>query len=201
MGAHVGIIVGSLEDEVLMRPNQIEDDEEEFRGPSKSHLKRVQNELQDLGRVMTAMGDETLKKIGLPEEVYDEIVEYRRMKNFGAQRRQLQLIGKKMRDMNPEAVREAIARATGESRAAVALQHRCESLRERFLDDDEAVKTFIDEHTDIDIRRLRELVRAARREREQQKPPKSARELYRLLYAYFDEPLDLMMPEDSDDAE
>ena len=53
-----------------MRPNQIEDDEEEeFRGPSKSHLKRVQNELQELGRVMTGMGDETLKKIGLPEAV------------------------------------------------------------------------------------------------------------------------------------
>ena len=169
-----------------MRPNQIEDDEEEeFRGPSKSHLKRVQNELQELGRVMTGMGDETLKKIGLPEAVYDEIIEYRRMRNFGAQRRQLQLIGKKMRDMDPAAVREAIARATGESRAAVALQHRCEAL-----------KNFIDEHTDIDIRRLRELVRSARREREQAKPPKSARELYRLLYAYFDEPLDLMMAEE-----
>ena len=64
-----------------MRPNQIEDDEEEeFRGPSKSHLKRVQNELQELGRVMTGMGDETLKKIGLPEAVYDEIIEYRRMR-------------------------------------------------------------------------------------------------------------------------
>ena len=180
-----------------MRPNQIEDDEEEeFRGPSKSHLKRVQSELQELGRVMTSMGDETLKKIGLPEAVYDEIIEYRRMRNFGAQRRQLQLIGKKMRDMDPAAVREAIARATGESRAAVALQHRCEALRDRFLADDEAVKNFIDEHTDIDIRRLRELVRSARREREQAKPPKSARELYRLLYAYFDEPLDLMMAEE-----
>ena len=44
---------------------------------------------------MTGMGDETLKKIGLPEAVYDEIIEYRRMRNFGAQRRQLQLIGKK----------------------------------------------------------------------------------------------------------
>ena len=126
-----------------MRPNQIEDDEEEeFRGPSKSHLKRVQNELQELGRVMTGMGDETLKKIGLPEAVYDEIIEYRRMRNFGAQRRQLQLIGKKMRDMDPAAVREAIARATGESRAAVALQHRCEALRDRFLADDEAVKNW-----------------------------------------------------------
>ena len=106
-----------------MRPNEI-DEEEEFRGPSKSHLKRVQLDLQSLGRDMTRMGDETLAKIGLPEDVLVEIIEFRRMKSFGAQRRQLQLIGKKMRDMDPDAVREAIARATGESRAAVALLHR-----------------------------------------------------------------------------
>lgn len=180
-----------------MRTTDIEDDdEEEFRGPSKSHLKRVQNELQALGKEMTRMGDETLAKIGLPEDVLAEIVEYRRMKNFGAQRRQLQLIGKKMRDMDPDAVREAIARATGESRAAVALLHKCETLRDRMLDSDEVVRTFIDGHSDIDIRRLRELVRFARREREAQKPPKSARELYRLLHDYFDEPLDLMMKDE-----
>ena len=191
-----------------MRPNQIEDDEEadeelEIEEPSEEEIQaRIKKSKGGVpfdtgfGRVMTGMGDETLKKIGLPEAVYDEIIEYRRMRNFGAQRRQLQLIGKKMRDMDPAAVREAIARATGESRAAVALQHRCEALRDRFLADDEAVKNFIDEHTDIDIRRLRELVRSARREREQAKPPKSARELYRLLYAYFDEPLDLMMAEE-----
>lgn len=176
-----------------MRPNDIEDDdEEEFRGPSKSQLKRVQLELQALGQQMTRFGDETLAKIGLPEDVYDEIVEFRRMKSFGAQRRQLQLIGKKMRDMDPAAVREAIARATGESRAAVALLHRCETLRDRMIESDDAVRAFIDENSSIDIRRLRELVRFARREREQQKPPKSARELYRLLHDFLNEPLDLM---------
>lgn len=175
-----------------MRPNEIEDEEEEFRGPSKSHLKRVQLDLQSLGRDMTRMGDETLAKIGLPEDVLVEIIEFRRMKSFGAQRRQLQLIGKKMRDMDPDAVREAIARATGESRAAVALLHRCETLRDRMIESDDVVRSFIDEHSDIDIRRLRELVRFARRERDQAKPPKSARELYRLLHDYLDEPLDLM---------
>lgn len=180
-----------------MRPNDIEDEEEEeFRGPSKSHLKRVQLELQELGKEMTRFGDETLAKIGLPEDVLDEIVEFRRMKSFGAQRRQLQLIGKKMRDMDPAAVREAIARATGESRAAVALLHRCETLRDRMIDSDEAVRAFIDENSSIDIRRLRELVRFARREREQQKPPKSARELYRLLHDFLNEPLDLMAKEE-----
>ena len=180
-----------------MRPNEIEDEEEEFRGPSKSHLKRVQLDLQSLGRDMTRMGDETLAKIGLPEDVLVEIIE------FGAQRRQLQLIGKKMRDMDPDAVREAIARATGESRAAVALLHRCETLRDRMIESDDVVCSFIDEHSDIDIRRLRELVRFARRERDQAKPPKSARELYRLLHDYLDEPLDLMAKDEeaSEEAE
>ena len=74
----------------------------------------------------------------------------------------------------------------------MALLHKCETLRDRMIDSDDAVRAFIDEHSDIDIRRLRELVRFARREREQAKPPKSARELYKLLHAYLDEPLDLM---------
>ena len=102
-------------------------DENGYRGPSKSQLKREQNALQDLGREMTKLGDEQLKRIGLPDEVLVEIVEFRRMRSFGAQRRQLQLIGKKMRNMDPVAVREAIDRVTGESRAAVALLHRCET--------------------------------------------------------------------------
>ena len=96
-----------------MRQEQIyEDDVDEngYRGPSKSQLKREQNALQDLGREMTKLGDEQLKRIGLPDEVLVEIVEFRRMRSFGAQRRQLQLIGKKMRNMDPVAVREAIDR-------------------------------------------------------------------------------------------
>ena len=137
--------VSSLEDEVLMRPNQIEDDdEEEFRGPSKSHLKRVQNELQELGRVMTGMGDENAqrrldsRKLSTTKSSNTAVCVISALSAD-----QLQLIGKKMRDMDPAAVREAIARATGESRAAVALQHRCEALRDRFLADDEAVKTLL----------------------------------------------------------
>ena len=59
--------MASIECEDPMRPNEIEDEEEEFRGPSKSHLKRVQLDLQSLGRDMTRMGDETLAKSGFPK--------------------------------------------------------------------------------------------------------------------------------------
>lgn len=178
-----------------------EDEEEGYRGPSKSQLKREQLELQALGKEMTTLGDDQLKRIALPEEVLFEIKEFRRMRSFGAQRRQLQLIGKKMRDMDPKAVREAIDRATGESKAAVALLHRCEHLRDQMIEDDKALTKFIAEHPDVDIQTLRTLVRNARRERSQQKPPKSARELYRFLHAFLDEPLSLFAPDDEEDAQ
>lgn len=179
---------------------QDDDEEDVYRGPSKSQLKREQLELQALGKEMTGLGDEQLKRIGLPEDVLFEIKEFRRMRSFGAQRRQLQLIGKKMRDMDPKAVREAIDRATGESRAAVALLHRCETLRDRMIADDAALTAFISEHPEVDIQALRTLVRGARRERDAAKPPKSARELYKFLHRTLEEPISLYA-EDDDEAE
>lgn len=179
---------------------QDDDEEDVYRGPSKSQLKREQLELQALGKEMTGLGDEQLKRIGLPEDVLFEIKEFRRMRSFGAQRRQLQLIGKKMRDMDPKAVREAIDRATGESRAAVALLHRCETLRDRMIADDAALTAFISEHPEVDIQALRTLVRGARRDRDAAKPPKSARELYKFLHRTLEEPISLYA-EDEDEAE
>lgn len=55
-----------------MRQDFIEDDEEIERGPSKSQLKREQLELQELGREMTKLGDDQLKRIHLPEDVLAE---------------------------------------------------------------------------------------------------------------------------------
>lgn len=179
---------------------QDDDEEDVYRGPSKSQLKREQLELQALGKEMTGLGDEQVKRIGLPEDVLFEIKEFRRMRSFGAQRRQLQLIGKKMRDMDPKAVREAIDRATGESRAAVALLHRCETLRDRMIADDAALTAFISEHPEVDIQAIRTLVRGARRERDAAKPPKSARELYKFLHRTLEEPISLYA-EDEDEAE
>jgi ribosome-associated protein len=171
--------------------NQYEDDEEEDFGPSKSEIKRRLDTLQHLGGEMTSFSDEQLRRIDLPEDVFEAIVDYRRMKSFGAKRRQLQLIGKRMRDMDPDAVREAIDRIKGDSRAAVALHHRCESLRDQMIADDRAVTKFIDDEPQADIPRVRTLVRAARKERDAGKPPKSSRELYRYLHELLEKPVDL----------
>ena len=44
-----------------------DDEEDEYLGPSKSQLKREQLELQALGKEMTKLGDEQLRKLGSPK--------------------------------------------------------------------------------------------------------------------------------------
>lgn len=78
------------------------------------------------------------------------------------------------------------SRVTGESRAAVSLMHRAEAWRDRLLDDDAALTAFIAEHPDAEAQWLRSAIRASRRERQLQQPPKHTRELYRRLFSHLE---------------
>ena len=72
--------------------------------------------------------------------------------------------------------------ATGESRAAVAAHHRAERLRDKLIAEDAALTDFIKDFPEVDVQTLRQTIRAARKEAQLNKPPKSARELYRLIH-------------------
>ena len=161
---------------------EFDDEEDGYDRPSKSQIKRELQALQDLGKEMTKLGAETLNRIPLPEDVREAIDEYAKMRSFGAQRRQLQLIGKRMNGLDPQKVREAIDMATGESRAAVAAHHRAERLRDKLIAEDAALTDFIKDFPEVDVQTLRQTIRAARKEAQLNKSPKSARELYRLIH-------------------
>ena len=175
--------------------NTNENLEEEYSGPSKSELKRRAEHLQDLGKELTTLGAETLAKIELPEVILKAIEEYHRVPSFGAKRRQLQLIGKYMRALDGDAVRQAIDRATGNDKAAVAALHKSERLR------DALIAEFIAQFPDVNVQEVRQLIRNARKEAEGNKPPKSARALYKLIYAMVLPPIVLEVTEEEDDEE
>jgi ribosome-associated protein len=159
-------------------------DEEELEHglpPSKSQRKRDVEALQSLGRQLAELSRDQLKKMDLPEDLRDAVLEYKRLTSHGALRRQMQFIGKVMREVDAEPVVEQLAALRGESNVAKAEFHALERWRERLLADDEAVTQWLAEHPDGDGQRLRQLIRNARREAEQGKPPKSSRELFRLL--------------------
>lgn len=164
------------------RETEFEEDEVN-PGPSKSQRKRDAEQLQSLGKELSELAAEQLATIALPEALSEAISDLKKMKSFGARRRQLQLIGKHMRALDAASVREAIDRAIGASKAAVAAHHRAERLRDAMISGDDALTDYMTSHLEAPVQKLRQLVRGARREAAEGKPPRCARELYRLLYA------------------
>ena len=158
-------------------------EEHDARPPSKTQRKQEMTALQQLGEDLLRLNAAQLERIDLPEALRDALHEAARIRAHEGRRRQLQYIGRLMRQVDPEPIRRALADATGTSRAAVALMHQCERLRDRLLDDDEALTAFLTEHPAVDAQPLRALIRAARRERELGTAPRQTRELYRWLHA------------------
>ena len=159
--------------------------------PSKTRRKQEMTALQQLGEALLQLNETQLARLDLPESLRDALHQVRRITAHEARRRQIQYIGRLMRQVDPEPVRRAIADATGLSRTAVALMHRCERLRDRLLDDDAALTEFIADHAHIDAQHLRALIRAARRERASATAPKHARDLYRWLHATLQQETDV----------
>ena len=86
---------------------QDEESDDFYEGPSKSQKKREAEALQKLGGELAKLAPDAFDRVtGLPEDIRDAILEYRRLKSFGALRRQMQLIGKLMRRLDYDAVRE-----------------------------------------------------------------------------------------------
>src|SRR5882724_4737622 len=149
--------------------------------PSKTELKRVMHELQALGERLIGLNPEQLAAIALPENLHDAVEQARRITKHEARRRQLQYIGRLMRDVDPEPIREKLRAWDGVSTAETARVHRIERWREKLLENEGAIGALVHAHPGIDTQRLRVLVRNAREERNAGRPPRAYRELFRVL--------------------
>ena len=157
--------------------------------------------MQNLGKELTELGPETLAKVPLPDVILAELQEFHKMKSFGAKRRQLQLIGKYMRALDGEKVRQAIDRAKGNDKAAVVALHRSEKLRDALIAQDDALTKFISDFPQADVQLVRQLIRNARKEAQNNKPPRASRELYRLIHSMVLPPLVLEIKEEEETDE
>jgi len=158
-----------------------DEESEDHLPPSKSQRKRDVEALQKLGRELTELSKDQLKKMDLPENLLVAVLEYQRISSHSAMRRQMQFIGKVMREIEVEPIVDALAVLRGESDVAKAEFHALERWRTRLLEDDDALTEWLGRHPGSDAQKLRQLIRNARKEAELGKPPKSSRELFRLL--------------------
>ncbi len=149
--------------------------------PSKSQKKREMEALQDMGAELVELGRDQLKKISLPDDLREAVRDAQRFTQHEARRRQMQYIGRLMRDLDPEPIRLALDEIKGISAAATARQHALERLRTRLLDDEAVLGEIGRDYPGADFQHLRQLRRNALKEREQNKPPRAYRELFRVL--------------------
>ncbi|MEO7497507.1 MAG: ribosome biogenesis factor YjgA [Massilia sp.] len=158
--------------------------EEEYERPSKSELKRQMSELQKLGEILVAEPRDRVKRVPMPEDVRDAILMCQTITNHEGRRRQLQFVGKKMRTLDEEEVaviQRTIDSWKGMSKADTAALHALERRREKLLADDKALTVLLGEHPELDGQHLRTLIRNARKEQAENKPPKAYREIFQIL--------------------
>jgi ribosome-associated protein len=158
------------------------DVEEEDIQPSRTRRKLDDLALQELGEALVAVPEGKLAELGLPERLGDAIAHARTISKFGALRRQMQYIGRLMREEgDAETIRARLDAWNGVSVEETARLHLIERWRLKLLDDDKALDALIAEYPRADIQKLRTLIRNTKREKEAEKPPKSFRELFQVL--------------------
>ena len=151
---------------------------------SRTQLKKEATALQKLGEKLVLLPDDQLNRMGLPTALLEAIQTVRAIKSHGARRRQMQYIGTLMRSVDTEPIEQALLEIEqGAYRQAKAF-HRIEAWRDRLVDgNDDAILDILATFPDANRQRLGQLVRSARKEKEKNAPPKSARNLFRYLKA------------------
>jgi len=161
------IVEGSAADLELRR--------EQLEGPpSRTARKNESEDLQKTGEALVGLRDAPFDALPIPDKLRDAILEARRLSGHGALRRQTQLIGKLMRQLEPDelaAVNAALEAERSQSAELTALLHRAEQWRDALIADDEKLRGWLDEHPGTDAQQLRALIRQARKDNVQEPAP------------------------------
>jgi ribosome-associated protein len=149
---------------------------------SKTQRKRELQELKRLGEVLLDFSDDSLRQLMLPEVLLDALRTARKIHSNSARKRQLQYIGKLLKEIDITPVRQAIENRERQHDMHSREFHLLESLREQLLTDSEdALPAVLAHFPHADRQHLRKLASQSRRERDTGQPPRA----YRLLFRYL----------------
>lgn len=178
--------------------------EEDERYPSKSQRKRDMTALQKLGAQLVDSPADRIRKAAIADDLRDAILACQKINSHEGKRRQLQYVGKLMRKLDEaevQAIRDMLDSWQGKSRADTLALHLLERQREMLLRDDKALTTLMQQYPGLAVQEWRTLIRNARREQAEARPPKAYRELFQQLKLLTQDQNTLSdTAEDGDDA-
>ena len=172
-----------------MNPNNdIPDSEfapEEDNSPSKSARKREALSQQQLGEVLSQLKVSELNSFPLSDTLRAALDLCREIKSHSAHKRQLQYIGKLMRSEDIEMIQNQFEQMQLRQKAQNSAFHQLEKWRDRLIAIDGSEKDALTElmngHPEVPIQKLRQLMQNNKKELAHQHPPKSARDIFKLL--------------------
>ena len=164
--------------------NWTNDDTDGYK--SRSQKKRESTAAQDLGVMLRSLAESELRELDVPEALIQAVGDWKKFPGHEAKRRQMQYIGRLMRELNVEALRERLEAHLAPSREETRALHTLENLRERLVGADEQnlekeLADLAETYPAISTAHVRHLALAARTEKEKKRPPKAFRELFRYL--------------------
>jgi ribosome-associated protein len=148
---------------------------------SKSELKRQALRLQELGKELAALKRAQLEALPLPEKLAQAIFDYQRFTSHEARRRQLQYVGRLMRDVDAAPIEAALADLRGESADARYRMHLAEQWRERLLAEPAALHEFLAEYPQADRQALRHALQRALKPAAETQQKAATRALFRTI--------------------
>jgi ribosome-associated protein len=150
--------------------------------------------LQDMGEALVALDHKRLTELELPERLVDAVILARGIRAHEGRRRQIQYIGRLMRDLDAAPLQATLDRWAAGVPAEHARFAEVERWRDELLVDATALDRFAIAHPNIDRTALASLIRDAQLERARGGPPHRYRQLFRALRAAVDEPVDQTPP-------
>ncbi|HSN22406.1 MAG TPA: ribosome biogenesis factor YjgA [Usitatibacter sp.] len=150
---------------------------------SKTRRKKRMHDLQAVGTELVQLSAEQLARIEMPEALREAVEDARRFTRHEARRRQMQYVGRIMRDIDAGPIVEQLAALKAPSKRQTALFHVAERWRQELLADAAALERFAKEFPEADAQRIRTMVDEAREEKRTSRPPRRFRELFHALSA------------------
>jgi ribosome-associated protein len=131
---------------------------------------------------LSALPDQEIKALDLPESLFVALRDLRRLPSHGAQVRQRQYIGKLMRQIDPEPVLAKLAERKRSHDLEIRHFQQIERWRDRLLSDPlQGLNELLQEYPHADQAVLGKLLEKAQKERLEQRSPVGARELFAFL--------------------
>ena len=150
---------------------------------SKTQIKREAEVLKLIGRDLIALSKKQLAQVPISELLVHGIqVAHKISGKHEALHRQIQFIGKVLRNEDIDAIRTAIDKLNNKHQQLTHASQRLEKLRDQVIEEgDSKINDLVTQFPQLDRQKLRQLVRQANKEIKAEKPLKASKDLFAYL--------------------